>query len=205
MADMLVTRAELASWLQLPAPGVDNATADRVIAAATAEVQSAAGQRLVEVSGDVITLLAEYGPWLSLPEAPVTEVTTVVVGSTTVTDYTLVSDPVTARARLWRSYGWQNFADVLVSYATPPLVTVTYDHGYAVGDQRLELARSYVFRLAAFSYPNPTGAESEAIDDYRITFGDTEPLRSLSTADRLEIRRAYGPTAGSARLQAAGY
>jgi hypothetical protein len=199
MADQLITRAELASWLQVV--DVDNAAADLAINAATAVVQAATGQVLVQVTGDVVVLPATWDVWLPLPEAPVNAVTTVLIGVTTVTDYTAVPDPRTGRSRLWRGYGWRSYAySTSTSFLTPPLVTVTYSHGYAVGARRLEPARDYCFRLAAFRYSNPGAAESLAIDDYRVSYGDGEPLRSLTAGDRLELRRAYGPVAGSTTL-----
>jgi hypothetical protein len=66
VADQLVTRTELAAFLQ---QGVDNATADLLIEMATGKVQAACGQRLISGSSTVALTVDIFDgdPWLPLP------------------------------------------------------------------------------------------------------------------------------------------
>lgn len=196
MADQLATPADLASLLQ---EGVDTATATLLIEAATAVVQGVTGQRIVQVVDDVAVLDldgCDAGLYLELPERPVTAVAAVVVGATTVTDYSAQL----RRARLWRAAGWRS--SLLAYLDQPSQVTVTYTHGFPPGDQRLQLARSAALQLAAAVYDNPTGVTREQIDDYAVAYEratarmDAQP----SLADLL--RRVYGRATGSVRLVA---
>jgi hypothetical protein len=104
MADMLVTPSELASLLQ---EDVDTATATLAIEIATGAVQGAAGQRIVQVLNDTLTVdldQLDCDPYLSLPEGPVTAVASAAVGATAITDYSVQL----SRGRLWRSLGWRS-------------------------------------------------------------------------------------------------
>jgi CRP-like cAMP-binding protein len=160
-------------------------------------VQGAAEQRIIQVTNDVAVLdLDEYdgGPYLNLPERPVTAVSTVLIGATAVTDYSTQL----RRNRLWRAYGWRS---TLVYYPSQPsTVTVTYTHGYAAGDQKLQLARGAVFALAGVAYDNPNGATSEQIDDYAVRYEAAAARLEASPALKEALRRQYGRPAGSVRL-----
>lgn len=186
MADQLITRAELAGYLQLPDPGVDNATADIAINAATAHVQRAARQRLVAVTGDTIELEGTTSWRLHLPERPVTAVTSVTLDGVTVTDYTRL------RSRLWRDSGWQRCGTW-----KPSTIVVIYDHGWQPGAQELQAARGYVFPLAGAVYNNPTLVEALAIDDYRESYGSAGSAIGLTRDQARELRRAYSTLVGS--------
>lgn len=194
MADMLASPSDLASLLQ---QDVDTATATLLIEAATAVVQATTGQRLVQMLGDVVALdLDEYdgGHYLDLPQRPVTAVTTVLIGATAVTDYSTQL----RRNRLWRADGWRS---TLIAYPSQPSqVTVTYDHGYPPGDQRLQLARGATLSLAAAPYGNPGGVTREQIDDYAVAYEAASARMEASTSLAALLRRQYGRGAGSVRL-----
>lgn len=194
MADMLATPSDLASLLQ---QDVDTATATLLIEAATAVVQGVTGQRLVQVLNDIAVLdLDEHDRslYLELPERPVTAVTTVLIGATAVTDYSTQL----RRNRLWRAYGWRS---TLIAYPSQPsLVTVTYSHGYAAGDQKLQLARGAVLSLAAAVYGNPGGATREQIDDYAVAYEAASARMEASTSLVALLRRQYSRGTGSVRL-----
>lgn len=194
MADLLATPADLASLLQ---HDVDTATATLALQAATAVVQAITGQRLVQVVGDVQVLdLDDYdgGPYLLLPERPVTAVSAVSVGDTVVTDYSTQL----SRSRLWRTYGWRSALTVYP--AQPSTVTVTYSHGYAPTDQRLQLARAVTLSLAGVAYTNPSGAVREQIDDYAVAYDAASTRMGATPMLAAALRRQYGRTPGSARL-----
>jgi len=193
MADMLATPSELAAFLQ---QDVDTASATLALEVATGLVQAACGQRLVEVT-ETVTLdvdRLDAGPWLNLPQRPVTAVGAVVVGASTVTDHTVQL----SRARLYRPDGWRSAS--LPSWSAPSTVTVTYTHGYPDGDQRLQLARSAVLALAAVAYGNPSGATSEQIDDYAVRYeAAAAKLEAAPTLVAL-LQRQYGRPVGSVQL-----
>jgi hypothetical protein len=195
MADQLADPADLASILQVAS--VDAYTATMLVEIGTAVVQAETGQRIVQVAGDVMELdLDEYdeGPYLVLPERPVTAVTAVLVGSTAVTDYVAQK----RRSRLWRASGWRS---TLVYYPDQPsTVTVTYTHGYPPGHQKLQLARGVVLSIIAGVYTNPGGASSVKIDDYAATYAAME--RQLAASPNLVglLHRQYGHKTGSVRL-----
>ncbi|WP_146169038.1 hypothetical protein [Actinoplanes italicus] len=201
---MLVTAEELASLMQ---QDVDTATATLAIEIATGVVQSAAGQRIIEVVDDeaVIDLdVCDNSLYLPLPERPVTDVTSATVGATVVTDY----QAQLQRGRLWRSMGWRSAT--LPYWNAPSTVTVVYTHGYPVGHQRLQLARSVVFDLAKTGYNTAAGSGaivSEQIDDYSVRYAEMaatieaalDPDGPLARA----LRRQYGRPPGSVKLIAA--
>jgi hypothetical protein len=197
VADMLATPEDLAALLQ---QDLDRATAELLIECATAVVQSAAGgQRILQVVNDVETLyLDEYdgGTWLVLPQRPVTAVSAVSIGATSVTDWS----PQLNRSRLFRGDGWRS---TLVAYPdAPSTVTVTYTHGFPDGDQRLQLARSATLALAAQGYSNPGGALREQIDDYAVQY--TEMSARMEATPQLiqTLRQRYGLAGKSVRLVA---
>jgi hypothetical protein len=215
MADQLATPADLASALQ---QDVDTATATLLIETATAIVQEACGgQRIIEVVGDVVTLTGTTDSWLDLPQIPVTAVTSVVLDGITLslgTDFKVFGN------RLWRRQGWQsNYGwpwdaagqgQPWYTYAPPTLTwpinepsgaVTTYTHGYPTGHQRLQLARSAVLSLCATAYSNPSGASSESVDDYSVSFGRAldAPL-VLSPTFKAALRRQYGRRAGLVRI-----
>lgn len=196
MADQLATPVDLAALLQ---QDLDASTANLVIEIATAVVQAEVGQRIVEVEDDEVTLdLDGYdsGPHLRLPERPVTAVGTVLIGATTVTDFS----PQLRRGQLWRADGWRS---TLVTYfSQPTTVTVTYTHGYPAGHQKLQLARGATLSLAKGWYSNPSGAVREAIDDYQVAFEEMSSniTKFMSTA----LRKQYGRPPGSVPLVVQG-
>jgi hypothetical protein len=186
VADMLVSAAELGGWMR---EDLDPLAATLVIEAATARVQMAARQRLVAVAGDMVTLPGTAGPWLPLPERPVTAVASVTLDGATVTDYQRRG------SRLWRERGWQDTTTL-----EPSEVAVVYSHGHAAGAQALGLAREHALRLAAAAYSNPAGAQALAIDDYRESYGDAGARLSLTRHEERALRRAYGAAVGTATL-----
>lgn len=210
MADQLATTTDLASFMQ---SDLDLSTATLLVETATAIVQQACGgQRIVEVVGDVATLGGYSDSWLDLPQIPVTAVASVVLDGTTLTagtDYKVVGN------RIWRASGWQantgypwDWPSTWESPLVPPgypvqqpsTVVVTYTHGYPAGSQHLQLARSAVLSLARGGYANPSGATSERIDDYSISYdamaGRMEAAPHLKSA----LAKKYGRRGGLARI-----
>jgi hypothetical protein len=194
MADQLATASDLASFLQ---QDVDTATATLLLEAATSVIQALTGQRIVQVTNDVVTLdvdQCDSSLWLHLPQRPVTAVSAVTIGALAVTNYTVQL----SRGRLWRAYGWR--LATLPIYDAPSTVTVTYTHGYAPGDQRLQMARQAALALAGGAYVNPSGASREQIDDYSVQYDAVAARLDASAGLQNVLRRAYGRPAGTVQL-----
>ncbi|XTZ17050.1 hypothetical protein ACQSSU_06635 [Micromonospora echinospora] len=186
MADQLATLADLAAHLQVGEADLNPATGTLLIECATAVVQAAAGQRIVEATS---TVTLESGPdrWLWLPQIPVRSVTSVVLDGTALT----ADDGYRLRGhRLWRAAGWQTCA------SPPSEVVVEYTHGYPADAQELQLARQAVLSLAAAAYRNPGGAVREQIDDYAVAYEAVSTRMEAAPYLRTSLRRQYGRSAG---------
>lgn len=195
MADQLATPEQLASALQ---QDLDASTANLWLNAATAVVQDAAGgQRIVQVVADTATLLGTTDSWLDLPQIPVTAVTSVTLDGTVLAAVAAGGTTTGYRRhgnRLWRGDGWQTYC------GEPSTVVVVNTHGYATGSQELELGRSAVLGLAKVAYSNPSGAKSEAIDDYRVAYEAVAAALEASPNLKAALRRQYGRRAGLVRI-----
>ncbi|ROT29668.1 hypothetical protein [Micromonospora sp. HM5-17] len=191
MADQLATPEDLAALLQLDWDSLDpaqQASLTMLVEIGTAVVQAEAGQRLVAVTDDSVTLLGTTDSWLDLPERPVTAVSSVAVDGTAVGDYRLFG------ARLWRSCGWAP------SPLEPSTVTVAYSHGYASDAQELQLARGAVLAVVRDWAANPTAATSLRIDDYAETYSALAARLETTTHLRAALRRQYGRRGGLVRI-----
>lgn len=194
MADMLATRAQLASALQ---KDVDNATADVWLAAATAVVQEAAGQRIVLVEDEQITLTGTTDSWLRLPQQPVRAVAAVLLDGSAVTVGAAGSGGSTYRlrgSRLWRGSGWQTYV------GEPSEADIIYSHGYDTDEQGIELARGTVIGLARTPYDNPSAVTREQIDDYQVAYQVVSAALEASRYLRRALRRQYGHRASLTRI-----
>lgn len=195
MADMLATAGDLQTFVDDTGLAVDRATL--MLELATGEVQAAAGgQRLVSVADEAIELFAYSGQWLDLPQRPVSDITSLTIdggsGLTAGTDY---KRPV-GSAMLWRGCGWAACPD------EPSIVAVTYSHGYADSDQRIQFARSACLGVARLALDAPTGpVQSESIDDYRVQYAAAVIwAMEQSPYLRKALERTYGAKAGLVRL-----
>jgi hypothetical protein len=194
VADMIATREQLASALQ---KDVDNATADVWLAASTAVVQEAAGQRIVLVEDEQITLTGTTDSWLRLPQQPVRSVATVLLDGAAVTLGVAGSGGATYRlrgTRLWRGDGWQKYV------GEPSEVDIIYSHGYDTAEQGIELARGTVIGLARTPYDNPSAVSREQIDDYSVAYQVASAALEVNKFLRRALRRQYGPRAGLVRI-----
>lgn len=190
MADTLATVADLRTLLGEDATGLTDIEAGLMLELATGAVQAAAGQDILQAT-ETITLAGTTESWLSLPQRPVTAVSSVSLDGDTVTDYKRFGD------RLWRKDGWAD------SPYEPSEVAVAYTHGLASSDQRIQLARSATLAIAAQMFSNPNGATGFSIDDYREQYSQStnSDIAGL-VPDRLQkaLRRQYGPRGRLVRI-----
>lgn len=180
MADMLATVADLKLLMQNP--NLDNATATMLLEIATGMIQAATGQRIVQATSSP-QLTGEDSLWLDLPQWPVQSVASVVMDSVTITDWVL------RKQKLWRWLGWQ------APNYQPSLVVPTYTHGYQSGAQQLQMARGACLSLAQMGYSNPSGVKSEAIDDYKVTYGEAMERMHLGQSLNDALISTYGKPA----------
>lgn len=186
MGDMLATAEQLGILMQ--DTGLDADLATLLLELATGEVQGMAGQRLVAVEDDSTVLIGSTATVLELPQRPVTAVTSVTIDGDAVTDWTW---PGQARW-LHRTCGWGHLSTVVI----------VNDHGYASDDWRLVPAQNATLGLAREAAVNPSGAESESIDDYRIQYAARTAAAAAAAPDYLRnsLRRLYGGGAGKVRV-----
>lgn len=187
MADQIVTPQELASFLQLTWASLttdQQATLTMLAGLATAKVQDAAGQLLIQGTATVTidVGMCDDDQYQPLPQSPVRSVASVLIDGVADTSWRLSSQ------QLWRLAGWNTNA------SAPTQLTVTFTYGYATGAQALELARGYALALGAAIWPNPTGAQSEQLDDYRISYADADARMVVPDAMREQLRARYGTT-----------
>lgn len=183
MADLLATPQDLASLLQVDYASLtaaQQATLLMLVELATSKVQRAAGgQRIVDIT-DTAVIDGVCGVWLELPQLPIRSVSLVKVDGTTITDWSL------RRQKLWRAVGWLN------TISPPSQITVTYAHGYLTGSQYLQLGKAMTLSLAKAPFTNPSGATSESIDDYRVSYAEADARMEMTEPMRATIADAYG-------------
>ncbi|NUS53829.1 MAG: hypothetical protein HOV66_03050 [Streptomycetaceae bacterium] len=196
MADQLASPSDLAALVQ---HDVDTASAMLAIEICTAVVQAAAdGQRIVQVVGDTATVVGTPEQFLRLPQWPVTAVSAVTLDGVALTAGAAGSGAATYRLvgdRLYRGSGWQTYC------WEPSAVAFTYTHGYATGDQRLQLGRGAVLSLGRGLFENPSGVVREQIDDYAVAYAEAQAALDASPALKAAIRKTYGPRARMVRIQ----
>ena len=146
-------------------------------------------QDISAVTGDVMTREAPDGPWLELPQRPVTTVTTASINGHVVGDFSQIGD------RLYRVFGWRwpsvDTIPPLAIYGLKSTLSVTYNHGYSpIPDVIVAVCR----RMAMRAFINPTGLTSleSGIDDWTNKVGYADRVGTgvaLTDEDKLSLRR----------------
>lgn len=187
MADQLASPEDLASAVQAD---VDASSATLAIEAATAVVQAACGgRRIVRVVDDSEEVWGTSDRILRLGNAPIVSITSVTYNGSALTLGTASGTYRRAKYGLWRDCGW-------IEYCNEPLpTTVVYTHGYADGDQALELGRAICLSLARGLFENPSGVVREQIDDYQVAYSETAAALEARPGIRNLLRKQYGPKA----------
>lgn len=193
MADLLVTAEELA--LFMGETGLDEERATLLLELSTGEVQAVTGQRLLLVEDDPFELFAFPGRWFTLPERPVNSIASLTIdGGAELVEGVDYKRPA-GSARLFRACGWAPCP------TEPSIVAGVYSHGYPVGHQRLQFARSATIGVAKLAFTVPAGVVSESIDDYRVQYAQMVAwAMDQSPYLRASLARYYGERAGLVRL-----
>jgi hypothetical protein len=178
---------ELASALQMDIDTINTDTALLLSNLACDIVRDDLGgagdsQQIDFQTDDVVTLYGDSGQIIVLPQKPVADVTSVVIGGRTL-------DP---REYQWRDNGRMyrvvfagtEFADMqtwIWPQGVP--VTVTYSHGY---DPVPSLIKQVALELAVAAYLNPSMATSQTAGPYSVTY--TAQQLGMSLSDEQESR-----------------
>ncbi|QTF70608.1 hypothetical protein [Arthrobacter woluwensis] len=158
-------------------------TVARLIGAASAQVQDAAGTPILQARS-VVELVSSPGRVLELPGLPVTAVHSVTIDDVPVTDWRRVV------AGIWRAAGWDDDG--------PVIVTVDYTHGLpeVPADIKDLVCRMVIAGLLAET-PEELALQngqvsSVAIDDYREAFntGSSVPATEMDLPERTRQRLA---------------
>lgn len=191
MADQLATPEDLAALLQRD---VDTASATLAIEVSTAVVQAAAGQRIIQVSGETATVYGGSDSLLPLPGRPVISVASVTYGGSLLSQGTASGTWRLAPGGIWRDLGWTE-----CSWEPSP-VEVVYSYGYAPGAQELQLARGMTLSLARGLFTNPDGAVREQIDDYAVAYAEASAALAAVPGMTALLRKQYGRKAAMVRV-----
>ncbi len=131
---------------------------------------------------------------LELPERPVTAVTTVLIGDTTIpvdTDYvwdgahtlyrgTKVDGVLSVNGPDYLINGWGDWGGPAAK------VTVTYTHGFAIIPNDV---KGVCLALAARSLQSPDGVNSESVGSYSVSYSRTGGAVSLLTEEKALLNR----------------
>lgn len=162
--------------------------------AATAAIQTYCGQTFTQTSGAQV-LPGNFGHKLELPERPVTAVTTVVLGDTTLvadTDYVWDGAHTLYRGTKVDGILSVNGPDYLIDgwgdWGGPGAqVTVTYTRGFATIPV---VIKGVCLALAARTLTSPDGVNSESVGSYSVSYSRTGGAVSL-LAEEKELLNRY--------------
>lgn len=188
MADQLASPEDLASAVQAD---VDTASAVLAVEIATAVVQAACGgRRIVRVIDDSEEVWGGGDQLLRLKNAPIVSITSVTYNGSTLAQGTASGTWRRAKCGLWRDLGWAE------TYGEPLATTVVYTHGFADGQQELQLGRGAALGLAKGLFQSPSGVViREQIDDYSVAYAEASAALEASPSLKGLLRKQYGPKA----------
>ena len=86
------TAADLAVRLARTFTDEESAQADALLDDASEMIREHLGQQVTQVVDDEATIVGKTGPWLDLPERPVTEVTEISINGEVIGDYELIGE-----------------------------------------------------------------------------------------------------------------
>jgi hypothetical protein len=182
----LADTADLADRnIQIPS-GMD---ADTILDSASWSIRTAAGCPITQDTSTV-TLVADDPCWLELPGGPVTEVTSLTVGSTVLTGWRKVGNAVRIPHSAWPS-----------GTCWPVEITAVYTHGYAlippdIVDLTCSLASMAFSEDGSYGTSGGTASSSIHLGDYseketQLPGRSPSPV-ALPDATRQQLRDRFG-------------
>jgi hypothetical protein len=176
------TVEDLATHLQKDLSAAETATAQQALDIAHSEIRAIVGQYIERVTSETVLLDPPWCDPLVLPEAPVISITSLKVGTTT------LSYPNHYRWNregfVWRRYGsWGQ---------EPKSIELVYTHGITSADREWSALKSICLDYAARMFANPTGVQQESIGSYSITWARNSEQLSLEQEETDILRRMFG-------------
>lgn len=173
---------------------VATARATILLDTATGAIQAYTGQTLSQVSSHSITLPGNFTNRLTLPERPVTAVTSVTVGDSLLTgdaDYVWDGKDGLLRGSRVDGVGSINGPDWLLSGAGDwggpgSVITIVYTHGFATIPNDI---KGVCLALAARSLSSPDGVNSETIGSYSVSYSRSGGAVSLLDEEKSLLDR----------------
>lgn len=162
----LVTTSELSTFTQLSIPaGTVTTEAQAACDRATAMVRAYARRKITQATET--ETLAVVVDTINLTHTPVQSVTSITIGGSAVTGYTLRAD-----------------GSILLpsDYVQGTTASLVYVSGYAASDYRLDVAKAVAVRIAARLWTNPDSRTSYTGPD-ALNYSSTPDLVRLLTAD----------------------
>lgn len=196
----VISRAELASWLQVV--DVDNATADLVIASAQAAARRYGPRAFIAAGTHTIVVPVHKGTaTLPRPVTAVTSVSWVTGNGPTVAASGWAFDGMATLSGL--DYCNPGTGQQLAQYPPPTSVQVTYTGGYATVPADV---KGVVLALAGRMYDNPRGLRSATTTVGQFTEGEqyagggADLAAAQLLASEIKTLRAYRRVAATSRL-----
>ncbi len=185
-----VTEADLEAYTGTSV-ATDRATI--LLDTATAAIQAYCNQSFTQATTTVV-LPGTFDSRLELPERPVTAITTVKIGDTTLTadsDYVWDGGHMLYRGTKVDGVLSVNGPDYLINgwgdWGGPGAqVTVTYTHGFAVIPNDI---KGVCLALAARSLTSPDGVNSESVGSYSVSYSRTGGAVSLLDEEKALLNR----------------
>jgi hypothetical protein len=179
----LATQADVEARLgRTLTAGAETTKVAALLADASAAIRSYTGQTITAVAGDVLTVDAPYTGELTLPERPVTAVTSITLDGVALTGWSWDSGHSVALPG-----GWSTQSSV--TYPGRGVLRITYSHGYgSVPADVVAVCASMVLR----AMQTTAGVRSETLGDYSVTYaGDGSPGAVGFTADERMLLNRY--------------
>jgi len=190
---------ELASYTGV---SIDPAQGALLLDLATSSIQEAAGQQILLVTDDQVTLKGNWSRRINLPQRPVVDVSQVVLSSGTALTDSDVAGPDSLTLQAGEDYLWQRSGTmwrprgftvttehtfdtgVWANWGGPDMeVNVIYSHGL---DPAPDWVKGICLEAAKRVVVNPSGVQREAIDGYSVVFDRNLPAGVTLTQSEID-------------------
>lgn len=215
----LATTDDMAAILQRALSAQEIVYATRLLEIASGMVRRYTRQDITQTVGDVVTIPGNWGQSITLPQRPVTNVSSVTIngGTPPFAAWELIGDELFIGTgsfqpdygtSLWGGTGlWGPAGSAEGPQATGATwqgpqaqVTVTYDHGYATVPDEIV---NEVAGMAALQMSSPVGINSEAIGGttgYKVAYAQSPVGGMVLTAETKDVLNFYRRRAASTSI-----
>ena len=150
MADPFATAGELAQYIGSAEPS-DLSRVQQLLELASSTIRSFCSQTLSVVVDDVVTVYPTASTLLTLPQRPVTAVSSVMVDGVAETDFYVMPRGIRSGTLASPGSAWASGA------------TVTYSHGYAESTEEYKTIKSICLAAASRAYTMNERGQSEVL------------------------------------------